>query len=229
MRKRKILIDAGHGFSEKTKRYERPLMFLDEEKNEVKIVPNSMSGTDKDYLPGYYREDHGTLLIAMETIKVLSDLGYDPYCTRSNRMDSLNHLETVIPNVTKYQKKVWQEHNWIQAAGEFYKPAAFVSIHTNAGRGEGVSCFYRDEEVGKDFAKEIASNVKEVMDSNIRRIKLHKYAILRNMAEGLACLIECGFHDNPKELKKLIDPTYQKLIGQSIANAIDNYFRLTSK
>lgn len=214
-----VLIDPGHGFNAKTKLFQRPLMLL--EKGKTSIASSSLEEDDRDFLPNYYREDNMTLLIAMETIKALSDLGYKTYSTRADKYDCTHHLSETLETSTSWKRSNWKSWQWIKEAGLVYKPDAFVSIHTNAAKGSGVSCFYEREYLGRPFAENIAKFVAEAMGSHIRRLDIHRYMILRDMAKGNACLVECGFHDNPKELALLLDPKIRQKIGEGIAKGID--------
>lgn len=218
-----ILIDAGHGFNELTQLYERPLMEL--KGNKVEIADATLTEDDRDYMDNFYREDHMTLLIAIETIKALDNLGYKTYCTRSDRMDSIHHLSNTLPTSNAWKKDKWGEWQWVQEAGKVYKPDAFVSIHTNAGGGTGVSCLYAEREPGKALGKAISDEVAKAMGLKVRRLDMHRYMILRNMANGNACLVECGFHDNPKDLSILLDPQKRTEIGQAISRGIDSHLK----
>lgn len=218
-----ILIDAGHGFNESTQLYERPLMEL--KKDKVEIADATLTEDDRDYMDNFYREDHMTLLIAMETIKALDSLGYKAYCTRSDRRDSVYHLSNTLPTSNAWKKDKWGEWQWIHEAGKVYKPDVFVSIHTNAGGGTGISCLYEREEPGKALAKAISEEVAKAMGLKVRRLDMHRYMILRKMANGNACLVECGFHDNPKDLAILLDPQKRTEIGQAISRGIDSYLK----
>lgn len=227
MTKQKIvLIDAGHGFNEVKQLYERPLMEL--KGNKVEIADKTLTEDNRDHTDNFYREDHMTLLIAMETKKALDELGYKTYCTRSDKMDSTYHLSHTLKEVNAWKKANWNEWKWIQEAGKQYKPNAFVSIHTNAGGGTGISCLYENENPGKLLAKSVSTEVAKAMNLKIRRLNIHRYMILRNIADGNSCLIECGFHDNPKDLIILLDSQKRIEIGQAIARGIDYHLKSNS-
>lgn len=221
-----VLIDAGHGLNEATQLYERPLMELKGDK--VKIADATLTVDDRDHMDNFYREDHMTLLIAMEAIKALDSLGYKTYCTRADRMDSIYHLSNTLPTSNAWKKGHWGEWKWVREAGKVYKPDAFVSIHTNAGGGTGISCLYAEEEPGKAFGKAVSDEVASAMGLKVRRLDMHRYMILREMADGNACLVECGFHDNPNDLSKLLDPEMRTSIGQAIARGVDSHLKSQS-
>lgn len=221
--KKVVLIDAGHGFNEKTQRYERPLMRLKNDK--VKVVDATLTEDDRDHMENFYREDHMTLLIAMEAVYYLKELGYEVHCTRSSKMDSIHHLSNTLSTSNSWKKDNWSEWQWIREAVEVYKADAFVSIHTNAGGGTGISCFYGDNDTGKDLAKKVSDKVAKAMELNVRRLDFHNYMILRNEAHALACLVECGFHDHPIDLAILLDSKKRALIGKAIAEGIDLQFQ----
>lgn len=219
--KKVIIIDPGHGFNEEKQKYERPLMVLDG--NEVKIADKTCEEDDRDHANNYYREDHMTLLIAMDTCKTLDELGYEVHCTRSDKMDCTYHLSNTLKNVNSWKLNNWKEWQWVKEAGKQYKPDAFVSIHTNAGGGTGITGLYETENPGKKLAKSITKEIKEVTGLKIRRIDKHRYMILREMANGNAVLVECGFHDNPHDLAILLNSTKRKEISKAIAIGIHKY------
>lgn len=209
-----ILIDPGHGMARNHK-FERPLMHqINKEK--VIVVPNSMYQTENDhnYDEGYLREDHNNLLIAMEVVKGLEDLGYNVKTTRTDYRDAIWNLSEEFGS-NSWKDNKWKEHNWTQFAQKKWKVDTFVSIHTNAGGGTGISGIYASKQgkkLSEDIVKEMTSNV----DLKLRRIFEHRYLILRKVKNS--ALIECGFHDSAHDLPIIIKE--RNKIAQSIVSGI---------
>lgn len=219
-----ILLDPGHGWDETIEEYRRPLMAL---RNGEAIEVASTKEDPREFAAGFYREDHGTLGIAMFAMKALADMGYEVYCTRSDYRNATAHLKETI-KATDWQKSQWKSKSWewIKAAIRHYKADAFVSIHTNASKGSGVAGFYSDTisaVKGKDLTEDIASEISSEFGLRVRRIAKKNYAILKDACEGSACLIECAFHDNPDELALLLDHKNLERFGQAIARGVDKH------
>lgn len=214
-KKKTILIDPGHGLSREHK-FERPLMHRINDKKVI-VVPNSMSATENDhnYDEYYYREDHGNLLLAMEVIKGLEDLGcYNVKTTRTDNRDAIWNLSEEFGS-NHWKDTRWKEYNWTQLAQKKWKVDTFVSLHTNAGGGTGVSGIYASKK-GEKLARDISNEITRSVDFDIRRIFQHKYLILRKVKNS--CLIEAGFHDSAHDLPIIIDERAK--IAQAIVDGI---------
>lgn len=228
MLNKRILLDPGHGFNLKKDRYDRPLMHLVDGK--AKMVPNSMKSHDCDMKANYYREDFGTAYIALNVEKKLKELGYEVFLTRSMNgiFNAAFHLARKLDNVTKWKKKHWKPWRWIREARKQLDCNTIISIHTNAGGGEGVIGFPRKKLWHKDklsiqLTSSIVNNIAENTSLTVRGIKPRRYSVLLGSKQG--CLVECGFHDNPHDLEILTNPDCIVAIGESIAKGIDEHFK----
>lgn len=220
--KRTIMLDPGHGFSARKKLYGRPLMQLKDGK--AIVASATLKEHAYDHAPGFYREDHGTLLIAMAAAKALTDMGYEVHSTRSDRMSPTHNLPDEL-NATKWQRARWKGWQWVKEATKRYKADAFVAIHTNGGGGTGIAGLYANSGVGRMLTTAICSEISEEFGLNIRRIAQHRYLILRGACHGNACLIECAFHDNPHDLSLLLSDGGLDRFGQAIARGVDAHLK----
>lgn len=219
-----ILLDPGHGASNYSPKghFQRPLMALKDEKALI-ICGRKRHKFDK--LPNYYREDTGTLEITRHCANRLRNLGHSVFITRDLDNDANARLilrERMRGNAWK--RKVWPANKWIREYAKDIKSDIFVSIHTNGGKGTGCSAFYADnEDKGKTLGQNILKQLHTQLDLHIRRNKKHRYLMLRKNSGGHACLIECAFHDHPKDLALLISSKKTRTIGYCVAQGIDSY------
>lgn len=105
----------------------------------------------------------------------------------------------------------------------------FVSIHVNSIKGrsdvEGIEVMYDElapdtEFDSKDFAQICLDEVQLAMGAKKRSlINGNKIYIIRN-AQMPAALIEVGFINNPSELARLVDDSYQQKTAQGVGSAI---------
>lgn len=215
------MLDPGHGWSNIDNLYSRPITTLKDGK--AIILSRSMCRHEKDGVPGYYREDFGTLAIAKGTKEALEDMDYEVHVTRSfdDDLGATAHLAEEL-NGNPWQKGNWKSWKWIREATSHYKCDAFVSIHTNAGGGTGSSGFYA-EDPGRILSETICNEINNKFHLGIRRISEKRYLILRDSCHGKACLIECAFHDHPKDLALLLDQNNLIEFGKAIARGTDKF------
>lgn len=105
----------------------------------------------------------------------------------------------------------------------------FVSIHINSIKGrsdvEGIEVMYDEmapdtEFDSKDFAQLCLDETQLATGAKKRSlINGHKIYIIRN-AQMPAALIEAGFINNPSELARLTDDSYQQKLAEGICSAI---------
>lgn len=105
----------------------------------------------------------------------------------------------------------------------------FLSVHINSLKGntnvEGVEVMYNELAPDtafdtKDFAQICLDEEVAAMGAKKRRlIDGNKIYIIRNSVAP-AALIEVGFMNNPQELARLTEPSYQKKAAQGIYNAL---------
>jgi N-acetylmuramoyl-L-alanine amidase len=100
----------------------------------------------------------------------------------------------------------------------------FVSIHANALEDNdsysGIFTFYHpDKSEDRALAAKIQKAVTAACGAIDRGVRSADYAVLRETGMD-AVLIETGFLTCPEELAKLVDPDYQALLAQGIAEGI---------
>ena len=107
-----------------------------------------------------------------------------------------------------------------------YAPDLAVSIHNNAGGGDGAEAFYH---YGGGKSKTLAENIlAEIVKvgQNSRGAKVRKnsngkdyYGFIRETSCP-AVIVECAFVDNAQDLKILASESQRKTMGQAIAKGI---------
>ncbi|MCH9621072.1 MAG: hypothetical protein S4CHLAM20_04880 [Chlamydiia bacterium] len=114
------------------------------------------------------------------------------------------------------------------------KSQVLVSIHYNAAHNKeanGIEIFYAKnakpwkQKRSKMLAQTILRKMLVNTGANSRGIKQGNLCVIRetNMP---SILVECGFITNKEECKKVINPTYQRILAHSIALGLDEYFKL---
>lgn len=114
------------------------------------------------------------------------------------------------------------------------KSQVLLSIHYNAAHNkeaQGIEVFY--PKTGKSWK---LKRSKMLAQTILRKMLANTGAFSRGIKDGNLCviretnmpavLIECGFITNPEECKKMIHPDYQKLLARSIADGLEEYFKL---
>lgn len=105
-----------------------------------------------------------------------------------------------------------------------------VSIHTDAfsnPNANGITLFsYKLEGESQKLAKAIHDSIIPKLGMNDRGIKDGSHLFVVNKTNMPCVLIECGFHTNPDDLKKLKEVSFRKLEAESIAKGICNYFKI---
>ncbi len=106
----------------------------------------------------------------------------------------------------------------------------FVSIHANAAgasSANGAETFWRDTSTtDRVLSQRLASFIQQeyVLETGLvdRGVKANRFYVLRwsNMP---AVLVETGFMSNSTELRKLIDPSFQRKGARAIARGIDRF------
>lgn len=109
---------------------------------------------------------------------------------------------------------------------------AFISIHLNMfpqSQYYGAQVWYSKEGESAQLAHIIQQNlIRDINDGNKRIEKCAKgaYKILRCNDDVPSVLVECGFLSNPEEEIKLKDEAYQDKIAKSLANSIEEFFKI---
>ena len=107
-----------------------------------------------------------------------------------------------------------------------------LSIHLNEYRSRaesGPQVFYQK---GGDEGRLLAGAIQEAMIAVLKPSKQRKamagdYYVLRGKLPS--ALVECGFLSNAEEEKKLLDPAYQRLIGEAVAQGLENWLEVWQK
>ena len=107
-----------------------------------------------------------------------------------------------------------------------YSPDLAVSIHNNAGGGDGAEAFYSHlGGKGKTLAENILAEIVKV-GQNSRGAKVRKnnngkdyYGFIRETSAP-AVIVECAFVDNASDLKILATESDRQKVGQAIAKGI---------
>lgn len=107
-----------------------------------------------------------------------------------------------------------------------FAPDLTVSIHNNAGGGDGVEAWYSIVGgVGKTLAENILAEVVKI-GQNSRGAKTRKnligkdyYGFIR-MTKAPAVIVECAFIDNAKDIQIIDTEAKRKVMGEAIAKGI---------
>lgn len=114
------------------------------------------------------------------------------------------------------------------------KADLFVSIHYNAFKGVwgshgGIDTFHYPNSVkGQELAKLVQEELIKETGLRDRGVKAENFQVLRETTMP-AILCECGFMDNLKEAKLMLDQEYQLKCARAIAKGICRYFRVEFK
>jgi len=213
-----IVLDPGHGLKPNGK-YSRPLMDCTGDK--AIVVPDSMFPHENDGAPNFYREDFGTLAIAQKAAAELECMGHTVFLTRKDEHNAGIYLSSLSDN--QWKKKYWKSWKWVKEFTKEKDADIFVSIHTNAGRGTGTSCFWASSPNGVDLSNTLTEELRNQLGLKIRRVAKHRYLILRQACEGRAVLLECLFHDNINDIQWLLNDRGTTEVGKALAAGIDKY------
>ena len=97
----------------------------------------------------------------------------------------------------------------------------FISIHCNAGGGEGSECFYTSEK-GREFGTPILESLTESLQLKNRGMKIHaKNLHVLTKTNMPAVLLELAFLDNRKDLTVL--STKQKEMAIAVVKGIAKF------
>lgn len=102
----------------------------------------------------------------------------------------------------------------------------FVSIHSNSNDNpnfHGAMTFYGGER-SEELAETIQKNLVYRTKAEDKGIQMAGFYVIRNTSMP-SVLVEMGFVSNPKEAKRLSDPSYRERIANGIYEGIEEYFR----
>ncbi len=105
----------------------------------------------------------------------------------------------------------------------------FISIHSNAlpdgtdpNKISGTSIYYYYNQA-KPLAETILNSIVTQTGLNDDKVRQASFAVVRN-TNALSILIETAYLINPEDNAKLIDPQFQRVFVQSVADGLESYF-----
>ena len=196
-----------------------------EENNKVIVIDPGHGGID-----GGAKSENGViekdinLSISLKTKAALESKGYKVIMTRSEDVGLYTEGKKVR------EKKIEDLGNRVKIKKE-NKCDAFISIHQNMfpqKNCEGAQVWSANNEPSQKLGKIIQQKFKEEVDQNNNReakVAKKEYKILNDGYDGASVIVECGFLSNPEECELLGKEDYQNKIANTLANAIDEYFK----
>ena len=196
-----------------------------EENNKVIVIDPGHGGID-----GGAKSENGViekdinLSISLKTKAALESKGYKVIMTRSEDVGLYTEGKKVR------EKKIEDLGNRVKIKKE-NKCDAFISIHQNMfpqKNCKGAQVWSANNEPSQKLGKIIQQKFKEEVDQNNKReakVAKKEYKILNDGYEGASVIVECGFLSNPEECELLGKEDYQHKIANTLANAIDEYFK----
>lgn len=196
-----------------------------EENNKVIVIDPGHGGID-----GGAKSENGViekdinLSISLKTKAALESKGYKVIMTRSEDVGLYTEGKKVR------EKKIEDLGNRVKIKKE-NKCDAFISIHQNMfpqKNCKGAQVWSANNEPSQKLGKIIQQKFKEEVDPNNKReakVAKKEYKILNDGYEGASVIVECGFLSNPEECELLGKEDYQNKIANTLANAIDEYFK----
>jgi len=163
-----------------------------------------------------------TLQIALQAEKVLTANGASVVMTRR---EDVCLADGDTASKTRKRADLQKRLDIAKEAGA----DVFLSIHLNEYRDRaesGPQVFYQR---GGDAGRLLAGTLQEALIAHLKPSKERKamagdYYVLRG--ELPSALVECGFLSNAEEEKLLLDPSYQRRIGQALAEGLANWLQL---
>ena len=196
-----------------------------EENNKVIVIDPGHGGID-----GGAKSENGViekdinLSISLKTKAALESKGYKVIMTRSEDVGLYTEGKKVR------EKKIEDLGNRVKIKKD-NKCDAFISIHQNMfpqKNCKGAQVWSANNEPSQKLGRIIQQKFKEEVDQNNKReakVAKKEYKILNDGYEGASVIVECGFLSNPEECELLGKDDYQNKIANTLANAIDEYFK----
>lgn len=196
-----------------------------EENNKVIVIDPGHGGID-----GGAKSENGViekdinLSISLKTKAALENKGYKVIMTRSEDVGLYTEGKKVR------EKKIEDLGNRVKIKKD-NKCDAFISIHQNMfpqKNCKGAQVWSANNEPSQKLGRIIQQKFKEEVDQNNKReakVAKKEYKILNDGYEGASVIVECGFLSNPEECELLGKEDYQNKIANTLANAIDEYFK----
>ena len=196
-----------------------------EENNKIIVIDPGHGGIDGGAKSeGGVIEKDINLSISLKTKDALESKGYKVIMTRSEDVGLYTEGKKVR------EKKIEDLGNRVKIKKE-NKCDAFISIHQNMfpqKNCRGAQVWSANNEPSQKLGKIIQQKFKEEVDQNNKReakVAKKEYKILNDGYEGASVIVECGFLSNPEECELLGKEDYQNKIANTLANAIDEYFK----
>lgn len=168
--------------------------------------------TDTGAVGNGLREQDITYQIAAKVKPLLEKNGFTVIMTRNKLTDNVS-VESVVAS--------------LQGRCDIANEAGadlFLSIHCNAGGGNGTETYYyTDSEEGEVLAEVIQDNVVDLVGLHDRGIKSAGFMVL-GYTEMVAALLETGFIDDARDAAKLSNESAQQAFAEGIARGICEYF-----
>ncbi|MDK0686922.1 N-acetylmuramoyl-L-alanine amidase CwlD [Clostridium perfringens] len=196
-----------------------------EENNKVIVIDPGHGGID-----GGAKSENGViekdinLSISLKTKAALESKGYKVIMTRSEDVGLYTEGKKVR------EKKIEDLGNRVKIKKD-NKCDAFISIHQNMfpqKNCKGAQVWSANNEPSQKLGRIIQQKFKEEVDQNNKReakVAKKEYKILNDGYEGASVIVECGFLSNPEECELLGKEDYQNKIANTLANAMDEYFK----
>ncbi|MDZ5130423.1 N-acetylmuramoyl-L-alanine amidase CwlD [Clostridium perfringens] len=196
-----------------------------EENNKIIVIDPGHGGIDGGAKSeGGVIEKDINLSISLKTKDALESKGYKVIMTRNEDVGLYTEGKKVR------EKKIEDLGNRVKIKKE-NKCDAFISIHQNMfpqKNCRGAQVWSANNEPSQKLGKIIQQKFKEEVDQNNKReakVAKKEYKILNDGYEGASVIVECGFLSNPEECELLGKEDYQNKIANTLANAIDEYFK----
>ena len=196
-----------------------------EENNKIIVIDPGHGGIDGGAKSeGGVIEKDINLSISLKTKDALESKGYKVIMTRSEDVGLYTEGKKVR------EKKIEDLGNRVKIKKE-NKCDAFISIRQNMfpqKNCKGAQVWSANNEPSQKLGKIIQQKFKEEVDQNNKReakVAKKEYKILNDGYEGASVIVECGFLSNPEECELLGKEDYQNKIANTLANAIDEYFK----
>lgn len=126
-----------------------------------------------------------------------------------------------------YQDITADSLNTICARSNKWKSNLFVSVHFNAGGGdgwEGLVYSSSNKKLGQTFEKRV-----KAIGQNSRGVKYRPDLAVLRLTDCKSILNECAFIDNKKDIKDWDSDAELKKMGEALAKAAADFLNLKSK
>lgn len=114
-----------------------------------------------------------------------------------------------------------------------WKADLFVSIHFNAGGGDGFECYVyssKRKDLGQLFAKHVKAIGQNLRSGNLAAgVKTRPTLAVLRLTDMPAILCEGAFVDNKKDIQEWNEDHELKKLGEAYAKAAAEYLKLTKK